>query len=234
MVFVYFFKTYKTINWKTIAAALAASFVLMALVLYGIVPEVVSLFANTELVFVNTLGMPFNSGTYFFFLLLVSLLIVSFLYTSSDNKIYGKIIIALSAIMLLLFLLESKGAGSFFGRLLVGGAIVWVFYLWRYKKSLLNAIVLSITFILIGYSSFFLLIIRSNANPPIDENNPENAISLLSYLNREQYGDFPLLKGQYYNAPVIDRKDGKPVYARDEKTGRYEIWDDRKVNNPGV
>jgi hypothetical protein len=232
VVFVYFFKNYQKVNWKSIAVALGVSFILVALVLYGIVPEVVSLFANTELVFVNTLGLPFNSGTIFFFLLLVAFLALSFLYTVSDNKLFPKIILGLSAILVLLFLLESNGAGSFFGRLIVAGGIVWVIYLWRYKKSLLNAIVLSVSFILIGYSSFFLLVIRSNANPPIDENNPENAISLLSYLNREQYGSFPLLKGQYYNAPVIDREDGKPVYARNDGSGKYEVWDDRKGTIP--
>ena len=230
--FVFFFKNYRNVNWKTISAALVVSFILVALVLYGIVPEVVSLFANTELLFVNSLGLPFNSGTFFFIILLASLLVISLLYTISTNKFYPRIILALSAILVLLFMLESSSAASFFGRLVVAGALVWIFYYWRLKKSLLNSILLSITFILIGYSSFFLLIIRSNANPPIDENNPENAISLLSYLNREQYGSFPLLHGQYYNAPVVDREDGKPVYARNETTGRYEIWDDRKGTIP--
>lgn len=230
--FVFFFKNYQKINWKTITAALGVSFILVLLVLYGIVPEVASLFANTELVFVNTLGLPFNSGTVFFIILLASLLVVSMMYTVSENKLFPRIILVLSAIMILLFMIESSSAGSFFGRLLVAGAIVWVFYFWRKRKSLLNSILLSITFILIGYSSFFLLIVRSNANPPIDENNPENAISLLSYLNREQYGSFPLFHGQYYNAPLIEREDGNPVYVRNQQTGRYEVWDDRKGTVP--
>ncbi len=232
VVFVYFFRNYHKINWVSILAALGVSFLLVAIVLYGIVPEVVSLFANTELLFVNTLGLPFNSGTYFFMLLLVALLVLSLLYTTTNHKLYPKIIIALSAILVILFMMESRSAGSFFGRLITAGAIVWLFYYWRQRKTLLNGIVLSIIFILIGYSSFFLLVIRSNANPPIDENNPENAISLLAYLNREQYGSFPLFHGQYYNAPVVEREDGKPVYARDDRTGRYEVWDDRKGTVP--
>ena len=97
---------------------------------------------------------------------------------------------------------------------------------------LLNTLILSFTFILIGYSSFFMIIIRSNANPPIDENSPEDAISLLSYLAREQYGDWPILYGQYYNAPTLDLKDGNPVYVKDTKKGKYIITDDRKGTEP--
>jgi hypothetical protein len=89
-------------------------------------------------------------------------------------------------------------------------------------------VILAFSFIVIGYSSFLMLVIRSNADPPIDENNPENAMYLLAYLNREQYGDWPLLKGQYYNAPVIDRTDGNPVYVKDTASGKYLVSDDRK------
>ncbi|MCK9399487.1 MAG: DUF2723 domain-containing protein [Bacteroidales bacterium] len=232
IVFVFFFKNYKDPNWKGILVALGVSFILVGIILYGVVPEIASLFANTELFFVNNLGMPFNSGTYFFMLLLGSLLVLGLLYTNSENKLFPKIILGLSAILVLLFMLESSSAGDFFGRLLAAAAIVGVFYLWRNRKVLLNSVLISFVFILIGYSSFFLLIIRSNANPPIDENDPENAISLLSYLNREQYGSFPLTYGQYYNAPVIDRKDGKPVYKRDDKSGKYVIGDSRKGTVP--
>ena len=230
--FVFFFKNYKDPSWKGMLVALVVSFLLVAIILYGIVPEIASLFANTELFFVNNLGMPFNSGTFFFMLLLGALLVLGLLYTSSDNKLYPKIILGLSAVLALLFMLETSSAGDFFGRLLAAGAIVGVFYFWRNRKALLNSVLISFVFILIGYSSFFLLIIRSNANPPIDENDPSNAISLLSYLNREQYGSFPLVYGQYYNAPVVDREDGKPVYRRDDQTGKYVIYDSREGTVP--
>jgi hypothetical protein len=116
--------------------------------------------------------------------------------------------------------------------LLISG-IVWGLYYTRKKKNVLwNTVVLSFTFILIGYSSFFMLIIRSNSNPPINENQPSNAISLLSYLNREQYGDWPILKGPYYNAPVVDREDGKPVYVKDLASGKYIIIDPQKGMEP--
>jgi tetratricopeptide (TPR) repeat protein len=77
------------------------------------------------------------------------------------------------------------------------------------------------TVILIGYSSYAAIVIRSLANPPIDEDNPENIFSLLSYLNREQYGDRPLLRGQYFNAPPTGTKKGDPTYT--QINGKYEI-----------
>ncbi|MBA7522259.1 hypothetical protein ES705_14377 [subsurface metagenome] len=89
------------------------------------------------------------------------------------------------------------------------------------KKAILNTILLVITVITIGYSSYALVIIRSSANPPMDQNNPENLFNLLSYLNREQYGDRPLLYGQYFNAPGKKTGKGKPTYAPVD--GRYEI-----------
>jgi hypothetical protein len=77
--------------------------------------------------------------------------------------------------------------------------------------------ILGVTLVVLGYSTFIILAVRSNANTPIDENNPEDAKSLLAYYNREQYGDWPVLYGQSFNAP-IDRQDpysdGEPVYQR--------------------
>ena len=86
--------------------------------------------------------------------------------------------------------------------------------------------------ILIGYSTFFILVIRSNANTPIDENNPEDAVSLLAYLNREQYGDWPIISGQYYNANVVDLEDGTPVYKKNEELGKYVVTNDKKNSKP--
>tara|TARA_B100001250_G_scaffold400494_2_gene411113 strand:- start:2961 stop:5963 length:3003 start_codon:yes stop_codon:yes gene_type:complete len=96
----------------------------------------------------------------------------------------------------------------------------------------LNTSILAFTFLLIGYMSFFTLIIRSNANTPIDENSPEDAVSLLSYLNREQYGFTPLFYGQYFNAETESYKDGNPVFAKDLKQKKYIISDDRKSSIP--
>ena len=182
--FVYYFKKHPKVTPVGIIKTLLFSFFLLSVVMYGIIPWIVKLSVKFELLFVNSFGLPFNSGTIFYFLLLIS-------------------------------------------------GILWgLHYSIKKKKVILNTIILCFVFILIGYSSFFMLIIRSNANTPIDENNPEDAISLLAYLNREQYGDWPILKGQYFNSPVVDSKDGSPVYSKDKIKGKYIITDKKKKTIP--
>lgn len=159
-------------------------------------------------------------------------------------------ILILSFIMYLVIPMTVKMAGSFelffvnslglpfnFGSLiffmLLIGAIIWI---WRFtytrRYEVAHVAIIGITFILIGYSSFFMIVIRSNANPPINENNPKDAIGMLSYLLREQYGGWPLGYGQYYNADFTDWKDGNPVYVRDDKSGKYIITDKREQSEP--
>ena len=103
------------------------------------------------------------------------------------------------------------------------------------NKPVWNTVILSVMMMLIGYSSFAILVVRSNANPPIDENNPEDAVGLLSYLKREQYGSWPIIYGQQFNAKMDSRNpylDGNPIYAKNEKKGKYVIIDKRKNSIP--
>ena len=116
--------------------------------------------------------------------------------------------------------------------LLIAIIVLGIYFSNKYKKVVLNVIVLSFMFIMIGYSSFFMLVIRANANTPINENDPSEAVSMLSYLKREQYGSWPLLTGPYYMAKPIDANDGGPVYVRDEKKGKYVITDERRGTEP--
>jgi hypothetical protein len=178
--FVYYYKKYPNPNWKGMILAGFLSIIILALVMYLIIPWIIKLAGLFELFFVNTLGLPFNWGSAIYFTLLIGLIIIGLIYTKKK------------------------------------------------MKPVINAILLALTFILIGYSSFLLLVIRSNADTPIDENNPENAMYLLTYLNREQYGDWPLLKGQYYNAPVVGRENGNPVYEKDKAAGKYTVKDSRE------
>ena len=181
--FVYYFKKYKP-SAKGIIITVVISLFLLGLIMKGIISWIVKLSSLFEITFVNSFGLPFNTGTAFYFILLI-------------------------------------------------GLIVWGLRITRRRHNVIaNTMLLSLTFILIGYSSFFLIIIRSNANPPIDENNPEDAISLISYLGREQYGDWPISYGQYYNAPTVDAKDGTPIYVKDRKAGKYIITDKRESTIP--
>ncbi|WP_017732002.1 glycosyltransferase family 117 protein [Nafulsella turpanensis] len=114
------------------------------------------------------------------------------------------------------------GSGIIFFALIFLGALIYgIIYSHKKGKVLLNTALLCLTFVLIGYSSYAIIVIRSNANPPIDENNPENVISFVSYLKREQYGDRPLLYGHTFNSEVVDYEEGEPVYRKGED--EYEV-----------
>ncbi len=125
-----------------------------------------------------------------------------------------------------LFFVNSLGASFNFGTifyfvLLIALIIIGLWLTAKYNRPVLNTVVLSFMFILIGYSSFFMLVIRANANTPINENEPKDAISMLSYLKREQYGTWPLIYGPYYTAKPYDMTEGLPIYYKDHKKGKY-------------
>ena len=234
--FLYYFKNYKP-SVKGIIIAALVSMGITGAIFRIIIPQIVDLFAKTELLFVNTLGMPFNSGSLFLALLFAALITGGILYTINENlkPLHRNILLAMSALFLLLILLGSTSLGSFIMRLIVVGLLITLFYFIRFKKAVLNTLILMFAFLLIGYSTYMILVIRSNAKTPLNENSPKNAIALLSYLNREQYGDWPVLYGRYYNAPLDSKepyKDGNPLYTRDDKKGKYVITDDRKGANP--
>lgn len=229
--FVYYFKKYQPTP-KGMLITAGVSFVILAFIMFGIIPEVVSLYAHTELVFVNTIGLPFNSGTIFLSLLLIVTIFFAIRATNEDNRSVNSIAIGLSGLLYLLILTESSSVGGFFMRLLIGAAVATTIYLLRERKAQLNTMMLSTVFILIGYSTFLLIVIRSNTNTPINENAPKDAVSLLSYLNREQYGTWPLVYGQYYNSPIESYEDGNPVYIRDDEKGKYVVADSREGTIP--
>ncbi len=186
IVYIVYFRKYK-FSWKGFFGAGILGVILLGLVLYIIIPGVVTLAGKFELFFINTVRLPFNSGTILYMLLLI------------------------------------------------GGLAYGLHYSMKKNRLILNLVLKSFIFILIGYSTYFLLVIRSNAETPIDENNPSNAINLLAYLQREQYGDTPLLYGPYYTAPVSRTKpwgDRSPVYAKDEVQKKYIIIDKREGVKP--
>ena len=129
-----------------------------------------------------------------------------------------------------------KNSGSFIAVLLLGGAIYFgITWAKRNNRPLISQGIHALVFLLIGYSSFIVLAVRSNANTPIDENNPEDAMALLSYYNRDQYGDWPILFGQSFNSQLDNKKpytDGPPAYAFSKESGEYEITNNGKASKP--
>ena len=109
----------------------------------------------------------------------------------------------------------------FMGALVVAGSVWGINYTRKRNKVVLNTALTMVIVILIGYSSFALIVIRASANPPMNQNSPDNAFALVRYLNREQYGDRPLVKGPYYNAPRIATKAPKEQYNKVD--GKYKI-----------
>lgn len=113
--------------------------------------------------------------------------------------------------------------GEIFFVLVVGGLLAYGIYYTRKKQmAVLNTVMIALTVMMIGYSSYAVILIRSNATPPIDQNDPEDAYSLLGYLNREQYGDRPLFFGQYYNAPLNNNDPyNEGSYSWNKEDGKY-------------
>ncbi|MCX6325765.1 MAG: DUF2723 domain-containing protein [Bacteroidia bacterium] len=218
IVLVYYFKKFE-FSWKGFIISFSTSVILLALLMYGIMPGVVTISSKFDLFFVNTLGLPSNSGMTFHVILIAVLFIfaVKFSFTSSNT-----VKIAVLSIAALFFTGIWVVSGSAFLNvltlLIISGA-TW--YLAGKSRTILNTVLTALMVILIGYSSNAIIVIRSSADTPLNENNPSNPFNLLYFLNREQYGERPLFRGAYYNAPVTDYKEGKPKYALEN--GKYII-----------
>ena len=197
-------------KWKNTTAtgsliALGLSAVIVGLILYGLVPGFVEVAQYFELFFVNTLGMSYNTGVAVYALLLVASFIwaITALYRQrSASAIRWSVLVSvlLSGILFV-------GSSLWIPVVLTLALAGWLFFGRELPVRILNIAVLSIFVIFIGYSSYALLLIRSSANPPMNQNAPDNVFALASYLNREQYGDRPLFYGQTYNSGVVYKAD---------------------------
>ncbi len=219
IVLVYYFRKFE-FSWKGFLISLAISFIILALLMWGIIPGMVTISSKFDLFFVNKLSLPPNSGMIFHIILLTVLFIIAIRFSlNSGNNLKNGICCNCSA-----FLYRNMGG---FGISI--SLICW--FCWQYpelsgilparSRMILNTMLTAVMVILIGYSSTAIIVIRASAGTPLNENNPSNPFNLLYYLNREQYGQRPLIRGPYYNAPVLDYKEGKPVYALEN--GKYII-----------
>jgi tetratricopeptide (TPR) repeat protein len=232
--FVIYFKKYK-FSWKGFFIAGISSVLLLGFVQNLIIPKVVKFVSDYEVFFTNKLNFGYSVGTVIFFLLLILSLTFLILYTVNKKEQHYKIGFYSGIVLSLLSIITAPSGGGMFTRLIMLGGILYAINKFKTKTVSLNAVFLSFATLLIGYSSFFVLVIRSQANTPMDENDPENAPNMLSYLLREQYGDWPVLYGQYYNAPTVSKSEfgsGDPIYAKDEKNKNYKVIDTRKNSIP--
>jgi hypothetical protein len=213
IVLIYYYKKVPNANLKGSLLALFASMVLVGVVLYGIVPGVVKVGGCFELFFVNTLGMPFNSGVIVYIIVLAAVMIwaVRETYLDRDRKKMN------ISFMLTLSLLGIPFYGHGFSSLVIGivvlaalGAYLFMPVKERFRMTAraMNTTLLCTMLIMVGYSSYALIVIRSTANTPMDQNSPEDIFTLGEYMGREQYGTWPLFYGQAYSSRVKLRVEG--------------------------
>ena len=233
IVLVYYYKKNPNANLKGSLAALCGSMVLVAAVLYGIVPGVVKIGGWFELLFVNDMGFSFNSGLIFYIIVLAAAIIWG-VYESFVAKSKTRMNLSfLSTVALLGIPFYGHGWSSvLIGVIVLAILAVYLFAdfiaeKYRVSARTLNTSLLCMMMMMVGYSSYAVIVIRSTANTPMDQNSPEDIFTLGEYLGREQYGTRPLFYGQTYaSKPALvevdggctyDVTEGAPVYQRKEK-----------------
>ncbi len=233
IVLVFYYKKGKNPNVKGSLLVLLLSFVIIAVVLWGIIPGIVKMGAWSELMFVNEFGCPFNTGFYIYLTLLVITLAWALYESYTDRSdVRMKISFLASVFMLGVPFMTGTTMSSFFIGLIILAAIaIVVFKLKALNARVLNTAVLCMTLITVGYSSYAIVVIRSGANPPMDQNSPEDAFALQEYLNREQYGDRPLLYGQAYTSKPELKLTDNGYYMYNTKS-KGEVWQRQDKENP--
>ena len=217
------------------------SFALVAAVLYGVVPGIVTVGGWMELLFVNVLGMPFNTGLIIYIACLVAAVLWAIYESYIDQNKKRENLSFLIAFALIGIPFYGYGWSAVLIGIVVLGIVAFAL---NYKKTVnkrpqylisarfKNTTLLCMLMLMIGYSSYALIVIRSVANPPMDQNSPEDIFTLGRYLSRDQYGDRPLLYGQAYTSQVAlktegntcrpEMSQGAPIYSRKEKKSKDE------------
>ncbi|SHK30376.1 DUF2723 domain-containing protein [Xylanibacter ruminicola] len=238
IVLVYYYRRFPDANLKGSLIALGVSIVILAAVLYGVVPGIITVGGWFELFFVNTLGMPFNTGEIIYIFLLVACVIWAVYETQTQkHSLTIQNVAFLASVGMLGIPFYGWGWSAFFIGVVVL-AVLWFLLKYTVNKQPLitarmkNTMLLCMLMLMIGYSSYALIVIRSSANPPMDQNSPEDIFTLGDYLGREQYGQRPLFYGPAYTSQVALEQEGnyckpvmskgKPVYQRKEKASADE------------
>ena len=228
IVLVYYYKKVPNANAKGSLLALFASMVLVGIVLYGIVPGVVKVGGWFEMLFVNSMGLPFNTGVIVYIIILAASIIWG-VYESYTEASRARMNISF---MLTIALLGIPFYGHGVSSVIIGIIVLAALGLYLFAKNLnkkyqisarsMNTALLCTMMIMVGYSSYALIVIRSTANTPMDQNSPEDIFTLGEYLGREQYGTRPLFYGQAYSSKVaLEVKDGYCIPVEANSTTKY-------------
>ncbi len=243
IVLVYYYRRFPNANLLGSIIALVISFALIFAVLYGLIPGIITVGGWFELFFVNNLHLPFNTGLFVYIILLIGAVVWA-IYESYVNKSTTRQNISfMLGIALLGIPFYSYGLIAVVTGILVLAMLFFVLQIKKGKTPFVtsrfkNTVMLSLLMMVIGYSSYAVIVIRSSANPPMDQNSPEDIFTLGTYLSRDQYGYRPLFYGQAYTSEYERNDDGgvkfaegAPVYQRKEKKSADEPDSYFIVNN---
>ena len=224
---VYYYKRKPDANLKGSVVALIISMLLVAAVLYGIVPGIVKVGGWFEWFFVNTLGLPFNTGMIVYILLLIAIVLTAIWSTMTKNRMRTNVLYCLSVALLGIPFMGHGFTAMALGAVVLIALIValqWKDAEGNYilRKRFLNTSLLCMLMVMIGYSSYAVIVIRSTQNTPMDQNSPEDIFTLGSYMSREQYGSYPLFKGEAFCSQDQAAMTRSLDYERRMRTQRKE------------
>ncbi|WP_126246431.1 glycosyltransferase family 117 protein [Chitinophaga rhizosphaerae] len=215
----YFRKSRKTTGWGAFWAFVVGCLITGAVQKF-VIQDTIKVAGMMDVYFVNSLSLPFFSGFIFYFVGILALLVIG--YFKPKVGMYAPLILIATVVLIPAFP-EGSGGAARAGRVIFAIAILAIPYLvkafgikidfnkLKHPVQLVNA---CIFFLLMGYSTYITTMIRSSANPTVDMYNVDNPVSLVGYLGREQYGDFPLIYGQVFTARPESYKETNNIYAR--------------------
>lgn len=224
---VYYYKRQPESKLKGSLVALIVSMLLVAAVLYGVVPGIVKVGGWFEWFFTNNVGLPFNVGLIIYLVVLIAVVLTAIWSTTTVNHTRTQLFYLLSVALLGI---PFMGHGMFSGVLgIVVLVALYVLLNWKGKdgnflirKRFLNTSLLCMLMLMIGYSSYAVIVIRSAQNPPMDQNSPEDIFTLGSYMGRDQYGQTPLLKGEAFCSQGQAMQVGAYTIEKTKRTHRVE------------
>ncbi len=230
IVLVIYYRKFKNTTASGSLAALGVSAVIVALILYGLVPGFIEIAQYFELFFVNTCGLSYNMGVLIYAMLFVAVMLwcIKALY-KQDNTTTIRVSFLLAMI---LSGIPFIGSSMWIPAVIIAALAVYLFAAKKLPVRILTLCALSVLVIFVGYSSYALLLIRSHANPPMNQNAPDNVFSLSSYLNREQYGDTPLFYGPSFKSTVLYQVDNTGNYNFMKKPATT-VYEKRVKDAPG-